>query len=70
MPSQPKPLEDSRTERLLLLQLDSFGPESKVCLSLVDTPGGTLGPWTHLPHKASTHGYEELDGYWEAISCV
>lgn len=52
-PHRKKPLEISRTERLLLLPLDLCSPESKVCLSLGDPPGSILlapGLTSYLKH--------------------
>lgn len=40
--SQHNPLDTPRTEKVLLLPLDSFSPEPKLCLSLVDPSGDLL----------------------------
>lgn len=66
IPSQQIPLDTPRAERVLLSQLDSSSPESKLCLSLADPPGGLLlfGTWLHPLHKVS---HPADLGRWMAI---
>ena len=52
-PHSQNPLGTLRTEKLLLLQLDSFHPESKLCPSLGrPTWGLPLSLWTHPLHTS------------------